>query len=150
MIKLRAAYLLSGYLHFQHFTSHSLEWMDQQMAHRGIDLSTYSDWTPAKITIWIAFLIGIIIAELNSHRFYISQTSEETKYPYKPQRWVISFWVGLALIWTYPDSRFLHFIFMCFIQRILINQLWIIQIRMLSAKGMMIFAIPYCFKQSSE
>ena len=142
---MRIAYVFSSYLYFQHLTSPPAEWVNRQMLEHGVDMNAYDDWSTAKITIWILLLIGIVIAELKSHRFYIAQTSEETKYPFKPQRILITFWIWLGLIWSYPSSRFMHFLFICSIQRVVINHLCIVQVRMLSARSLMLFAIPYWF-----
>ena len=120
---MRTAYVFSSYLYFQHITSPPVEWVNRQMVEHGIDASTYDDWSPLKTAIWVAFIIGIIYAELTCHRFYIAQTSEETKYPFKPQRSLITLWIALGLIWSYPDSRFMHFLFIIAIQRVAINQL---------------------------
>ena len=83
---MRIAYLLSSYLHFNALTSPSAQWIDAQLESHKIDPSTYNEWSTGRILLVFLYAIGIFIAEMRSHRFYISQTSEETKYPYKPHR----------------------------------------------------------------
>ena len=143
---MRIAYLLSSYLHLTSLTSPSEEWINGQLDSHGIDSLKYNDWSMEKAVILAIYTAGVIICELfYSHRFYISQTSEETKYPYKPHRCMASFAVMLAVEWTWPYNRFLHLVFLCCIQRIVVNHLAIIQVRMLSPKGLMYLVIPYCF-----
>ena len=90
---MRSALLVSSYLHFNALTSPSHEWVDAQMAQLGIDPKTYEEITLGRLVILAVFLIGIIVAELKSHRFYIAQTSEEAKFPYKPQRCQMTLWL---------------------------------------------------------
>ena len=143
---MRTAYLISSYLHFNFLTSPTPEWLNSQLDAHGIDSSKYNDWSANKLIILSAYTAGIIICELfYSHRFYVSQTAEETKYPFKPHRCMFTFAVMLGLIWTYPYNRFIHFLFLCSIQRIVINHLAILQVKTQSPRGMMYLVIPYWF-----
>ena len=142
---MRTAYFLSGYLYFNTLTSPTMEWMNKQMSDHGIDVENYTEFTPYRVFILLILLIGTIIGEYKSHRFYIAQTFEECKYPFKPQRCLMSLWLLLALMWAYPDNRFIQLIFICWIQRVTLNHLYILGVRNLSSKSLMYFVIPYLF-----
>ena len=140
---MRTAYFLSSYLYFNTITSPSREWVNKQMFEQGIDVGEHTEFTTMRIFLMAVFLAGIIIGELTSHRFFISQTSEESKYPWKPQRCLMTLWVMIIVIWMYPDNRFIHIVFIACLQRVTINHLYIIQVQMLSMKNLMYFIVPY-------
>ena len=136
-------YLFSGYFVFHTLTSPSQEWIEQQMIKEGIDVSTYTEFSPYKIFLLAVLLIGWVIGELKSHRFFIAQTFEESKYPWKPQRCLMTLFVGLIIIWNYPYSRIWQLIFFCTLQRVTMNHLYTLQVKMLNSKALMIFVFPY-------
>ena len=142
---MRSAYLLSSYLHINALTSPSREWINTQMSAHGIDPNEYSELTTLRVAIMAIFLVSIIIGEAKSHRFFIAQTEEESKYPWKPQRCSLTLWISLVLVYIYPDSRVVHYLLIVCLQRVVINHLYIIQVRMMSAKSLMYFISIYVF-----
>mmetsp|Transcript_12161 Transcript_12161/g.10785 ORF Transcript_12161/g.10785 Transcript_12161/m.10785 type:complete len:111 (+) Transcript_12161:50-382(+) len=110
---MRTAYYLSSYLYFDALTTPSPEWIDKKMMSHGIDITDYSEFTNLSVLLLAVLLIGTLIGELKSHRFYIAQTYEESKYPYKPQRCLMSLWVSIVLQWKYPDNRIIHLLLIC-------------------------------------
>ena len=142
---MRTAYFLSSYLYFNTLTSPTTEWIDKQMTDHGIEIENYKEFTPTRIFISTVLLIGVIIGEIRSHRFFVAQTYEEWKYPFKPQRCLLTLWLLLVLIWEYPENRFIQLLFLCWIQRVTLNHLWSLGVRNLSNKSLMYFVIPYIF-----
>ncbi len=121
---MRIAFLLASYIDFTTLTSPSEEYLDNEMLAHGIDPKTYSSFSPFRIFLLLVLLIGIIIGEVKGHRFFIAQTVEEAKYPWKPYRCLMTFWIMLIVVELYPDYRFWQLMFLCAIQRMTMNHLY--------------------------
>ena len=109
---MRIAYFLTSYLYLNVITSPTREWIDKVMIDKGIDPETYVEFTYVRIALMAILFIGAIVGEITSHRFFIAQTAEEAKFPYKPQRSLQSFFVAILLMYYYPENRFIHFFFL--------------------------------------
>ncbi|CAI2379735.1 unnamed protein product [Moneuplotes crassus] len=142
---MRVAYFLASYIDFTTLTTPSVEYLDNQMRTHGLDPQTYDPFSTFRIFLLAVLLIGIIIGELKGHRFFIPQTSEESKYPWKPYRCLITLWIMLIVIELYPDYRFWQLIFICSIQRITMNHLYTCRVELMSKRTLMYFVLPYIF-----